>query len=188
MAPDETTEGAVVVSTSPGGSVHFGRVRDRDNEGRRQAMIDAGFSPQRADYILERESVLEFQQMQARYQARTAENPREAMGNLVDAGTALRDELGEADYEKYLAASGRSTSVGVRNVMASSPAATAGLQPGDEIVRYDGERVYNQRDLMMRTWAGDGTGSVVVEVLRDGTPMQVTLPRGPIGIEIGRGR
>ena len=50
--------------------------------------------------------------------------------------------------------------------------------------------MYNQRDLMMRTWQGDGnsTGNVVVEVLRDGTPMQITLPRGPIGIEIGRGR
>ena len=173
-----------------GQAVSFSEDRSRgpEEDYRRQAMIDAGFSPQRADYILERESALQYQQMQARYQARNAENPREAMRNMIDAETALRDELGEADYEKYLAASGQSTSVGGRNVMSSSPAAVAGLQPGDQIVRYDGERVYSQRDLMVRTWGGDGTGSVVVEVLRDGVPMQVTLPRGPIGIEIGRGR
>jgi len=190
MRPGEADEGEVVVSTSPGGSVRFSRGREVSDEDRRQAMIDAGFSPQRADYILERESALQFQQMQARYQARTAENPGEAMRNLVDAATSLRVELGEADYEKYLTANGESTSVGVRNVMASSPAEAAGLQPGDEIIRYDGVRVYNQRELMMRTWQGDNkaTGNVVVEVMRDGNPMQVTLPRGPIGIEIGRGR
>jgi len=78
--------------------------------------------------------------------------------------------------------------VPVRGVMASSPAAIAGLQSGDQIVRYDGERVYSNRDLMTRTLGGEGTGNVVVEVLRDGAVMQVTLPRGPIGIEIGRGR
>jgi hypothetical protein len=35
---------------------------------------------------------------------------------------------------------------------------------------------------------GDGEGTVVVDVLRDGAPMQIVLPRGPIGVEIGRGR
>jgi hypothetical protein len=46
--------------------------------------------------------------------------------------------------------------------------------------------VYNSRDLIEQ--AMDGEGTVVVEVLRDGTSMQVIVPRGPLGIEVGRRR
>ena len=33
-----------------------------------------------------------------------------------------------------------------------------------------------------------GDGNVVVDVMRDGSPMQIVVPRGPIGVEIGRFR
>jgi len=33
-----------------------------------------------------------------------------------------------------------------------------------------------------------GTGNVVVDVVRDGSPLQIVVPRGPIGVEIGRFR
>ena len=58
-------------------------------------------------------------------------------------------------------------------------------QPGDQIVSYDGERVFSTSDLMQRTMA-PGSGDVVVDVVRDGVQMQVVLPRGPIGVESGR--
>jgi S1-C subfamily serine protease len=99
----------------------------------------------------------------------------------------LREEIGDSDYEKYLLANNRSTSVGVANVMASSPAERAGLQAGDEIVGYDGERIFSTTELMQRTMA-EGDGDVVVDVVRDGSSMQIVLPRGPIGVETGRFR
>jgi hypothetical protein len=34
----------------------------------------------------------------------------------------------------------------------------------------------------------EGDGPVVVELVRDGTAMEVVIPRGPLGIEIGRRR
>ena len=71
--------------------------------------------------------------------------------------------------------------------MASSPAERAGLQPGDQIVGYDGDRVFSTSDLMQRTMS-PGSGDVVVDVVRDGVQMQVVLPRGPIGVETGRFR
>ncbi len=163
------------------------RFRDSDSfESRSKALVDEGLTAERAAYILQRESELRFAQMQAYYEARNAENPEARLASLTDPDAALRDEIGETEYEKYLRANNRSTSVEVEGVMSSSPAASAGLQPGDEIVRYDGERVYNSRDLMER--AMDGEGPVVVEVLRDGSSMEVIIPRGPIGIEIGRRR
>ncbi len=61
------------------------------------------------------------------------------------------------------------------------------MRPGDEIVGYDGQRVFSSSELIQRTMAG-GEGNVVVDVMRDGAPMQIVVPRGPIGVEIGRFR
>ncbi|MGI9201882.1 MAG: PDZ domain-containing protein [Woeseiaceae bacterium] len=158
----------------------------KDDEGeRRNAMIAAGLSPERADHIIKRESEMRFEMMQAYYEARNSGESFDRFSMSPDA--LLRADIGDADYEKYLQANGRSTTVGVAGVMAASPAERAGLQPGDEIVGYDGERVFSTSDLMQRTMAS-GDGDVVVDVLRDGTTMQVVLPRGPIGVETGRFR
>jgi len=87
----------------------------------------------------------------------------------------------------YLEGSNRQTSVAVSNVLASSPGARAGLQPGDQIVAYDGRRVFSSGDLVQQTMAG-GEGNVVVDLTRNGVPLQLVLPRGPIGVEIGQFR
>jgi S1-C subfamily serine protease len=102
------------------------------------------------------------------------------------ASDALRNELGDADYERYLDASSRPTSVAVSGVLDSSPAQRAGLQPGDQIVRYDGKRIFSMSDLTRRTLEGQPGEQVVVDILRDGVSMQVAVPRGPIGISGGR--
>lgn len=163
------------------------RQRERDTfEERSEELVEEGLSAERAAYILQRESELRFAQMQAFYEARNTENPEERLAELKNPDEVLREEIGDAEYEKYLRANNRSTSVTVEGVMSRSPAAEAGLQPGDEIVRYGGERVYNSQDLMERSMRGDGP--VVVELVRDGTPMEVVIPRGPLGIEIGRRR
>ena len=184
---------ADIIRNEPGSQARntFGAVRltegstveEDAQEARRTAMIEAGLSPARADYIQKRESEMRFEMMQAYYEARNS-------GERIDPITMnpealLRADIGDADYEKYLEANGRSTTVDVANVMASSPAERAGLQPGDQIVGYDGERVFSTSDLMQRTMA-PGSGDVVVDVVRDGVQMQVVLPRGPIGVETGR--
>jgi len=159
---------------------------DSDAE-RRAAMIQAGMSPARADLVLRRESEMRFETMQAFYEARNSGEDIDRFSMSMNPDAMLREEIGDSDYEKYLLANNRSTSVGVANVMASSPAERAGLQAGDEIVGYDGERVFSTTELMQRTMAG-GDGDVVVDVVRDGSSMQMVLPRGPIGVETGRFR
>ena len=159
----------------------------RSTTGRRDAMIAAGMSPDRVDWILQRESELRFESMQARYDARNSDQPQNPFDSSFNPEAMLRAEIGDAEYESYLTANNRSTSVGVSSVMASSPGERAGLRPGDEIVGYDGQRVFSSSDLVQRTMAG-GEGIVVVDVMRDGAPMQIVVPRGPIGVEIGRFR
>jgi hypothetical protein len=160
-------------------------VRDNDAtpEERQRRVIDrlvaAGFAPDRAEWINRRTQELRMQAMQGEYEARREGRPPPS-GDLE--ATTLRAELGEQDYERFLTAQGRSTSVNITGVLASSPAERAGLQPGDEIVSYDGKRVFDIGELNELTLGGTSGESVVVDVRRNGQNLQIVLPRGPIGV------
>lgn len=156
-------------------------------ERRRSGLIEAGFSAARADWIIQRESELRMEAMQDRYEAMRAGEPFNPMmrGN---AELKLRQELGDPQYELYLTANNQPTTVGVGAVFDASPAQSAGLLPGDEITHYDGARVFSTFDLTRQTMEGDPGENVVVNITRDGVPIQVVLPRGPLGINTGRRR
>jgi S1-C subfamily serine protease len=124
------------------------------------------------------------QAMQAQYEAKRDGRPPPSENFEA---TTLRTDLGDQDYERFLAAQGRSTSVNVMGVLASSPAERVGLQAGDEIVSYDGRRVFDAQELNELTLgganaSGSTSASVVIDVRRNGQSMQIVVPRGPIGI------
>lgn len=162
--------------------------RRSDAERRRAALTAAGFSPDRADWILQRESELRMEAMQARFEQMQSGEPTGPLDRPVSPESLLREEIGDAEYEMYLDASNRPTSVNVGQVLASSPASSAGLQPGDRITHYDGERVFSTFDLTRQALEGQSGENVVVNIVRDGMPMQVVMPRGPLGISTRRGR
>lgn len=161
----------------------------RNNTDRRlQQMTDAGFAPSRAEWILERESELRMEAMQARYEAVRSGDPVDPLEFALGPESVLRAEIGDAEYEMFLETQGRPTTVDVTRVMGSSPALSAGLQPGDQITHYDGERVYSTIELTRQTMLGTPGENVAVDIVRNGAPMQVILPRGPLGIMTGRRR
>ena len=155
-------------------------------EGRIERLIEAGFLPSQASMIARRESELQMQSLRTRYEAERSGDPVDYWRNRNASNVTLRQELGDADFERYLIANNRSTSITVSSVIESSPAQSAGLQPGDEIVRYDGERVFNMTDLTRQTMDGTAGQNVIVDIMRNGNPMQIVLPRGPVGISGGR--
>ncbi len=170
--------------------VQFRELREQravdETDARRARLVEAGFSDSRAEWILRRESELQMERMQLVYDARrTGERP-EGFELIADPDRALRAEIGDIEYEQYLEASGRSTSVGVGSILESSPGQRAGLQTGDEIVAYGGERVFNYSDLSRQTMAAAPGQPVVVDIVRDGIPMQVVIEGGPIGISNSR--
>jgi hypothetical protein len=160
--------------------------RRNSREGRIERLVAAGFLPSQADWITQREQELQMQALQARFDAESSGESVDWMANRNLAGDTLRAELGDAEYERYLEATNRSTRVAVSSVIESSPAQTAGLQPGDEIMRYDGERVFSMTDLTRQTMAGEPGQTVVVDIMRNGNLMQVVMPRGPVGVTGGR--
>lgn len=155
-------------------------------EGRAERLVQAGFQPAQAEWIVQRESQLQMEALQARYQAERTGDAMDYAESRTAASDALRNELGDVEYERYLQASGRPTSVAVSTVLESSPAQRAGLMPGDEIMSYDGKRIFSMSDLTRQTLEGQPGEQVVVDVRRDGVSMQVVVPRGPIGIAGGR--
>lgn len=143
-------------------------------------LVAAGFSPDRAEYVASREAELQMAQMQEIYNAR--QEGRRPDRSLLDTQNILRNELGDTQYEQYLEANGQPTSVRVGSVLDASPGQRAGLQPGDEIVAYGGDRVFSYPDLRDATLGTPSGQSVVVDIVRDGMPMQVVIESGPIGI------
>lgn len=157
-------------------------VRERFQERENERIRAAGLTPERMQAINRRAEELRVAAMQAQYEAQR-NGQRVQGGNNIE--QALRKELGDAEYERYLKASGRATDVRVMEVWATSTAERAGLKAGDEIVSYNGTRVFDARDLNTLTTQGSAGGNVTVEVKRDGQTIQVSVPRGPLGLTAG---
>ena len=149
--------------------------------------VAAGLTPDRAQWIMNREDELEMEVLQARYDATQNDASQQEIANIT-ASSLLRKELGDTDYAKYLEGQGRSASINVREVLTNSPAQTAGLQAGDEIVSYNGQRVFDMNELNSLTYETQPGTSVAMQVVRDGQTMQVVVESGPIGISGGSSR
>lgn len=162
--------------------------RRNSAEGRVARLIEAGFMPGQAEQIVRREAELQMDALWERYEAERSGDPVDWWQSRNGSSNALRQELGDETYERYLQANNRSTNVAVSSVIEHSPAAAAGLRAGDEIIRYGGARVFSMTDLTQQTMNGTAGENVAVDIVRDGIQMQVVMPRGPFGISGGRRR
>lgn len=149
---------------------------------RLNGLIDGGFSEDEARRILKQESEAQFKAMQAAHDAERSGEAIDPMSALSRPQALLRAELGDSAYERYLQAQGQPTAIQVTQVLENSPGSEAGLQPGDQIVSYSGERVFDVNDLRELTLQGRAGEDVVIEIDRDGVRMQLSVPRGPVGI------
>ena len=151
-------------------------------ERRVATLIEGGFSDQEARRALQLESEASFKAMQRAWEAQRNGDAIDVMDVMSNPQSILRAEMGDDAYARYLEAQGQPTAIRITQVLGGSPANSAGLQAGDELVSYNGERVFNVMDLRNGTMQGQPGEDVVIEIERDGVRMQLTLPRGPIGI------
>jgi hypothetical protein len=164
------------------------RSRDRSNwmqqynQNRIARMVEGGFTEEEARNLIEKESAARYEAMRAGWEAERSGEPLDPFASWTDPQRILRDSIGDDAYERYLRTQGQPTSVEVTQVLTNSPGANVGLEPGDRVTRYNGERVFSISDLRMLTMQGNPGEDVIVEVERDGVLMQLTLPAGPIGI------
>lgn len=151
-------------------------------ERRVNQLIEGGFSEDEARRTLKLESEARFEAMRRAWEAERNGDGIDPYDSLATPQKIMRQELGDDAYARYLEAQGQPTSIQISSVLEGSPGNTAGLQPGDALVSYNGRRVFDVLDLRRLTMEGNPGEDVVVEIERNGTRMQLTLPRGPIGI------
>lgn len=149
----------------------------------------AGFTQQQVATLGRRRAEAQMQQVELDDRARRegwVNTPRyyqelNAFSNDLD---PIRQDLGDEAYERYLFAIGRPNRVTVGGVIETSPAEQSGLRAGDVIRSYAGERIFSNQQLTNLRSGGDSGAPVSVEVIREGVPLQITIPRGPMGIQI----
>lgn len=101
---------------------------------------------------------------------------------------ALRKDLEESDYDRYLYASGRPNSLEAGEVLAGGSANYAGLRKGDVILRYDDVRIFGPGDLLVASSRGEAGSSVRMEILREGRRRTLYIDRGPLGALMNHNR
>ncbi|MGK0374365.1 MAG: C-terminal processing protease CtpA/Prc [Arenicella sp.] len=151
---------------------------------RQQQLIESGFAREEAARIVQIEAEESLRQLQAQYDQRR-QNVSSTGNRLADMNR-IRAELGEQNYERYLDANGWPTSASIGVVLSGSPGENAGLKAGDKVLSYAGERVFNLNEINQLTIQGQVGESVLIEVDRNGESVQLSIPRGPIGINSGR--
>ena len=96
----------------------------------------------------------------------------------------LRTELGDDTYDKFLYSMGQTNRVRVESVIEGSPAAAASVNANDTILAYAGKRIFSPDELRQATTEGVAGEMVTVTVWRDGTAMELLVPRGPLGVKL----
>ena len=130
-----------------------------------QQFMDEGFTAERAEWL------------QRRYDELVAALSSPEM--LEQEPTyLLRKEIGDAEYERYLRATGVDPVVLVIGVLANSQAAVFGFQRNDRITSYDGQRVFDHREIRLMEEQGEVGEPVIVDIIRGGQPMQMYIRRG----------
>ncbi len=153
------------------------------------ALVSAGFAEETVRSFKQRVDQMELDRLYLRDMASregwlgTAKfrEQNEALSLDLD---GARDEYGEEFYDWMLYTTGHSNRISVGDVMDGSAAADVGLQPGDQIVAYDDERIFNASDLRERTSQGDAGEPTPVDVMRSGNRVRVYIPRGPLGVRV----
>ena len=175
--------------TSPERSEEVAERNDSGNEWfNEKALVDSGMSDIRAAQL---KSFFEQQQLQRMYlrdQSIREDWDRQRyldeIQKLSENADTFLSQLDDTSYDAYLYASGQPNRVRVTDVLDSSQAGTAGIQPGDHIISYDNKRIYSGFELRTATTGGNINQTVAVEIERDGEVMELYLNRGPLGIRM----
>lgn len=160
-----------------------------DRETDLKVYVEAGLEARQAADILSRTGELEMERLYLRNRAIRegwfgSERYDSELEEVDQRLMILRNEIGDDSYDRYLYASGQNNRIAIQSVIQGSPAAQAGMKPGDVLNAYAGRPILSFQDLTAATTEGDLGGSVRVDVVRDDAPVALYVPRGPLGVRL----
>ncbi|MBE9568881.1 MAG: PDZ domain-containing protein [Proteobacteria bacterium] len=156
-------------------------------------LVRGGIDPATAEDIVRRKNAIDLKRLQLQDHAKR-ENYFDSQRyydeleqiNLQD--TTLREELGDDRYDKYLYDSKQNNRIRISSVMLGSAAELAGIKRGDVVLSYDGQRMFSWQELKDATSQGELGEYVSISVYRNGEVFSFSVPRGPLGMQLGATR
>lgn len=157
------------------------------------ALVRAGVDSVTAQELVRRKNQLELDKLELRDDAIRGDylgssEYMEQLKLLMDAELSIRDEIGEDTYDRYLYSSGQANRIRVASVMIGSAAEQAGIQTGDLIVSYDGQRLFEYSELQRATSEGTRDEFVSITLNRAQDDLVVWAQRGPLGVRLSTTR
>ncbi len=167
--------------------------RPRTADDRREALVSAGVDAGLADDIVWREGQVELERLALRDLATRegwlgTKRYRDELNQIGGEGRPIREEIGDASYDRFLYATGEDNRVQVSSVIPGSAAEAAGFQDGDLVESYAGERVFRFSELREATTQGESGELVAVRLRRGGRVIDAWVPRGPLGVRLDMAR
>ena len=156
-------------------------------------LIKGGIDPSLAEDIVRRKNSIELKRL-ALQDLATREgylNTQQYFDELETINLndiSLRDELGDQRYDEYLFNSKQNNRIRISSVMLGSAAEQAGVQAGDVVISYDNTRMFSWQELKDATSEGRLGEYVSISIYRDGQIFSFSVPRGPLGVQLGATR
>jgi hypothetical protein len=148
-------------------------------------LLAAGYSMERIEWIRRRteELLADYRRANELARQKGRQNAEVMAAHSLDSDIDLRREMGDEEYARYRQALGRSIGVPVSGLIPGGSGEAAGLRPGDEIIAYNGVRVFNMGELtpLLRQSMTSGA-SMPVDVLRDGQKLRLDAAGGDLRI------
>jgi hypothetical protein len=158
-----------------------------------ETLIRGGIDPSIAEDIVRRKNSIELKRLQLQDIA-TRENYLntqqyyDELDTINDQDISLREELGDERYDEYLFNSKQNNRIRIASVMLGSAAEQAGIQKGDVVLSYDNNRMYTWQELKDATTQGQLGEFVSISIYRNGDIFSFSVPRGPLGTQLGATR
>jgi len=156
-------------------------------------LIKGGINQALAEDIVRRKNIVELKTLQLQDRAKregylNTQRYYDELDALEQGKVNLREELGDDRYDEYLFNSKQNNRIRINSVMLGSAAEQVGILKSDVVLSYDDTKVYNWQELKNATTEGKLGEYVSISILRNAQVISFTVPRGPLGVQLGATR
>jgi len=156
-------------------------------------LIKGGIDPILAEDIVRRKNSVELKRLELQDRATrdnflNTQQYYDELAAIDSQDVDLREELGDDRYDEYLYNSKQNNRIRINSVMLESAAEQAGILGGDIVLSYDGRRMFLWQELKEATAEGKLGEYVSISIYRNGEIFSFSVPRGPLGVQLGAAR
>jgi len=156
-------------------------------------LIRGGIDPLQAEAIIRRKNSIDLKRLELQDRARrenyiSTQRYYDELEEINRLDVSLREELGDQRYDEYLYESKQNNRVRIASVMLGSVAEEAGILSGDVVLSYDNQQMFTWDELKDATASGELGEYVSISIYRDGEIFSFSVPRGPLGVQLGATR